>query len=281
MFVLCFYFDIIMYKKINMNSRIKLIHNEDKLNFKNYNEDDIYLITQYFIPLNQNRKNEIITCLKKNIELNFFKKIYLINEKRYSKEEMGLSDNEMNYIQQIVFNNGERMKYMHCLGVIKKLNLNGYYVISNSDIFFDNSLNNVRKTSLSLEKSLYALLRFEFNEQNLNDCKLFNADPIYCSQDTWILHSKFLHNINNWQILKCNFYLGAPGCDNAFAYLFNQFGYKIYNEPYIIKTYHYHKEEFRSKYTASRVILPYLFIQPIIRKIKYEIEKNENKNEKL
>jgi hypothetical protein len=253
----------------------KIIRNIDRLNEKNYNEDDIYLITQYFIPSNQNRKNEIITCLKKNIELNIFKKIYLINEKRYTKEEMGLNDKEMNHIQQIIFDKGTRMKYMHCLGVIKKLNVNGYFVIANSDIFFDNSLNNVRKTSLSQTKSLYALLRFEYNEKKLKDCKFYNNDPVNFSQDTWILHNKFVHNINKEQILKCNFYLGAPGCDNAFVYLFYHFGYKIYNEPYIIKTYHYHKLEFRSEYTTPRVKLPYLFIQPIIRKIKYE---NENEN---
>ena len=66
--------------------------------------------------------------------------------------------------------------------------------------------------------------------------------------------------------MRCNFYLGAPGCDNAFAYLFNQFGYKLYNEPTIIKTYHYHTKESRSNYTVSRVILPYLCIEPIIKK---------------
>ncbi len=251
-----------------MSKRNKLIRNEDKLNSKNYNEDDIYLITQYFIPLNQNRKKEIITCLKKNIELNIFKKIYLINEKRYTKDEMGLNENEMDHIQQIVFDKGERMKFMHCLGVIKKMNINSYFVIANSDIFFDNSLINVRKTSLSQEKSLYALLRFEFNDEKLENCKLYNSVYCSCSQDTWILHSKFVLNLNSYQILKCNFYLGSPGCDNAFAYLFNQFGYKIYNEPYIIRTYHYHRKKNRSQYTASRVDLPYLFIQPIIRQIK-------------
>jgi hypothetical protein len=250
----------------------KVIKNEDTLNSKNHNEDNIYLITQYFIPLNENRRNEIRTCLKKNIELNIFKKIFLINEKKYTKDEMGLTDNEMSIIQQIIFDKGERMKFMHCLGVIKKLNINSYFVIANSDIFFDDSLNNVRKTSLSQEKSLYALLRFDFNEKKLKDSKLFG--PINYSQDTWIFHSNFVHNITKEQILKCNFYLGAPGCDHAFAYLFYSFGYKIYNEPYIIKTYHYHRDEFRTVWTTPRVILPYLFIEPIIRE-----NENENENE--
>ncbi len=253
---------------------VKVIKNEDKLNSKNYNEDDIYLITQYFIPSNENRKNEIITCLKKNIELNIFKKIYLINERTYTKNEMGLTDKEMNHIQQVIFNKGERMKYIHSLALIKKLNLNGYFVISNSDIFFDNSLSNVRKTSLSEEKSLYSILRFEFNERKLRDCKIFGPRPD--SQDTWILHSKFLPSDD--KIMRCNFYLGAPGCDNSFVYLFNEFGYKIYNEPTIIKTYHYHKEQFRN-YKVDKIEPPYLFIEPIIRQIKPEQKEQQPKLE--
>jgi len=257
---------IINYKINHMNN--KVIKNEDTLNSKNHNEDNIYLITQYFIPLNENRRNEIRTCLKKNIELNIFKKIFLINEKKYTKDEMGLTDNEMSIIQQIIFDKGERMKFMHCLGVIKKLNINSYFVIANSDIFFDDSLNNVRKTSLSQEKSLYALLRFEFNERKLRDCKIFG--PRSDSQDTWILHSKFLPSDD--KIIRCNFYLGAPGCDNSIAFLFDKFGYKIYNEPYIIKTYHYHNEKFRNKgYNVDRILSPYLCIEPIIRKLEEPI----------
>ena len=67
------------------------------------------------------------------------------------------------------------MTYMHCFGLVKALKLNGYIIIANSDIFFDNTLLNLEKTSLSKTKSVYALLRFEFkNEKNLND---LNVDP--------------------------------------------------------------------------------------------------------
>jgi hypothetical protein len=154
------------------------------------------------------------------------------------------------------------MKYIHAFAVVKKLELNGYIVIANSDIFFDNSLqNNIRKTSLATEKSMYALLRFEFNEKKLRDCKLFGPRPD--SQDTWIFHTNF--KPNDVQMLCCNFLLGVPGCDNSITYLFNKFGYKIYNEPYIIKTYHYHMDSTRNYDNSHRIQPPYLLVNPIVR----------------
>ena len=243
---------------------ITTINLQDALYFENQNTDDIYLITQFFITKSQSRQNELIQTLKKNIELNVFKKIFLINEKIYTKDEMGLTEKEMTHIHQIIFNNGVRMKYMHAFAVVKKFNLNGYIVISNSDIFFDNSLqNNIRKTSLSKEKALYALLRFEFNEKKLRDCKIFGPRPD--SQDTWIFHSKFLPT--DGQILSCNFLLGVLGCDNSIAYLFHNFGYKIYNEPCVIKTYHYHMEQIRNYDLSQKIPPPYLCITPVHRNI--------------
>jgi hypothetical protein len=240
------------------------INPQDALYFENQNTDDIYLITQFFIPKSQARKNELTHCLKKNIELSVFKKIFLINEKIYTKDEMGLTEKEMTHIHQIIFNNGVRMRYIHAFAVVKKFNLNGYIVISNSDIFFDNSLqNNIRKTSLSKEKALYALLRFEFNEKKLRDCKIFGPRPD--SQDSWIFHSKFLPT--DVQILSCNFLLGVPGCDNSLAYLFDKFGYKVYNEPCVIKTYHYHMEQSRNYDLSYKIHPPYLFITPVHRNI--------------
>jgi hypothetical protein len=41
--------------------------------------------------------------LKKNIELGIFNMIYLINERKYTKDELGLNDNELKCIKQIIF----------------------------------------------------------------------------------------------------------------------------------------------------------------------------------
>jgi hypothetical protein len=241
--------------------QVPVLQIQDKINSENYNNDDIYLITQFFIPSeDESRLKELQTCLRRNLELSAFKQIFLINEKEYTKEELGLNDKEMKKIQQIIFNKGDRMKYIHAFALIKHFKLNGYIAISNSDIFFDDSINNVKKTSLSEDKSLYALLRFEFTEKRLRDCKLFGPRPD--SQDAWIIHSKFLPN--DTDLLKYDFFLGTQGCDNFLAFLFLQNGYKVFNEPCIIKIYHFHSNQKRN-YLLSPMPPPYLFIAPVIR----------------
>lgn len=243
----------------------------DNLNTINFNQDNIYLFTQFYISPNKERYHEIKTCLKKNIKLGVFSKIYLINERTYTKEELDLNDEEIKCIQQIIFSKGERMKYIHPLALVKSQNIYGYIVIANSDIFYDESILNIRKSSISQVKSLYALLRFEYklenknkneNENKLEECKLFG--PRNDSQDTWIFHSKYLPMDN--QIIRCNIILGKAGCDNAISYLFNQFGFKIFNEPYLVKTYHYHLSAIRTYSGLDKVSPPYLLIEPIIRK---------------
>jgi len=242
----------------NRDTNIIINKELDIINEKN----NIYLITQFYLSNNNSRTNEIKETLKRNIKLGIFSTIYLINERNYTKEELGLNDDDLKTIKQIIFDKGSRMTYMHCFGLVKALKLNGYIIIANSDIFFDNTLLNLEKTSLSKTKSVYALLRFEFkNEKNLNDCKIFG--PRNDSQDTWIFHSKFLPSDN--QIIRTNFLLGKAGCDNAIAYLFNDFGFIVFNEPYVIRTYHYHLSQIRNYTAIDKINPPYLLIKPIER----------------
>lgn len=252
-----------------MNNNI-LSSLKDNLNNTPFNNDDIFLVFQYFIPNNEARYNEIKFCLKKNVNLGLFKKIVLLNERIYTSSELGLTDQEMEHIEQI--NIKHRLKYSSTLLQMHIRKFNGYIVLCNSDIFFDNSIENVRKTSLSQEKSIYALLRFEYINYNNFDkskkrAKLFNHPrtnkPRSDSQDVWIYHTKHM-TINNELIRQTDFMLGMPGCDNKITYVFHENGFKCYNEPYIVKTYHYHETQLRS-YTRKDVIPPpYLFVEPNI-----------------
>jgi hypothetical protein len=225
--------------------------------------DNIFLITQFYISTDTQRNDEIKYCLKRNIELGIFNMIYLINERKYTNEELGLNENELKCIKQIIFDKGTRMTYMHAFGLVLGLRLHGYIIISNSDIFFDNTLLNLEKTSLQDQKSVYALLRFEYrDENNLEDCKIFG--PRNDSQDTWIFHSKYLPN--DFRLRRANFLLGKAGCDNAIAHIFHDFGFILFNEPHIIKTYHYHKSQYRNYSVADKIGPPYCLVNPVIRK---------------
>ena len=68
--------------------------------------------------------------------------------------------------------------------------------------------------------------------------------------------------------------LGQIGCDNSIAFLFQSFGFKVYNEPYIIKTYHYHTIPLRTYTKENKIEQPYLFIKHIIRNNNLEILKS-------
>ena len=251
-----------------INDDIFISNFDDKLKLKPINNHSIYLVQQFFIHNDSQRYKEIKYCLKENIKLNLFEKIILLNEKIYSKEELGLNDNEMNKIIQI--NIIHRLKYNHVFLEIQKLNINGYIVLANSDIFFDKTITNVRKSCLSLCKSFYSLLRFEYKgEKKLGYCKLFvfgekypNAGKErYDSQDTWIYHTSQII-INKQLIEKCNILLGKPGCDNKITYNLFSLGYKSINSPWNVKSYHNHRTQIRN-YTIIDVIeKPYLFLLP-------------------
>lgn len=239
--------------------------NRDKLVKTPYNNDSIYLCLQFFIHNDNNRQKEILYCLKNNIKLGLFKQIILLNERIYTSDELGLTNTEMKCIIQL--NIKKRLTYSLAFKRIQKLNLKGYFVISNSDIFFDQSILNVRKSCLDQKKSIYTLLRFEYLKQkNIKHCKLFIHPrtnlPRNDSQDVWIYHSNF-HPTNEQILNESNFQLGMPGCDNKITYILTNNGYICINEPWNVKTYHYHTTEIRN-YTRNDVLPPpYLFIEPI------------------
>jgi len=101
---------------------------------------------------------------------------------------MGITEDENKNIQQVIFHKGERMKYIHSIALTKIKNLKGYIITANSDIFFDSSLLNIRKTSLSVSKSFYALLRFEFINNNL-DKIISPSDIINNTSEAYVLGS--------------------------------------------------------------------------------------------
>ena len=62
--------------------------------------DPIYLIYQFFVHKDVNRHREIQLALKMNVQNPLISKIYLLNERIYTKDELGL---ESKKIKQIVF----------------------------------------------------------------------------------------------------------------------------------------------------------------------------------
>ena len=84
-----------------LNNDMFITEYNDILKNEDLNNDNIYLIQQFFINSDHKRQKEIISCLKINIKYNLFKKIILLNEKIYSYEELGIPESKMKYIEQV------------------------------------------------------------------------------------------------------------------------------------------------------------------------------------
>lgn len=216
-------------------------------------DDQIILITQFFTASKPNRMNELQTSLKINCNNPFIDKVVLLNEKIYSTAELGI---ESPKIQQIVI--GKRLDYKSVFDVVEREKIHGFIVLSNLDIFFDKSIDTIRRTGISNKKGMFCLLRHEYKPgRSVSQSPIFEYQSN--SQDTWIWHSNF--NVGTKEREICDFQLGVPGCDNTIAYLAHVFGYEVYNLPKLIKSYHNHSTNVRSYNDSTpKTLQPYYYV---------------------
>ena len=142
---------------------------------------------------------------------------------------------------------------------IRQHNLQGYIVLTNVDIFFDETLSNIFKSPLSIQKSVLAQLRYEYRGQSdLSLAPIFG--PRFDSQDTWCFHSNFLFSLSQERCMAVEF--GRPGCDNKMLYLLFMLGFTVYNHPEFLRTYHNHKSRDRDYSHKDVITVPWAAICP-------------------
>ena len=197
----------------------------------------ILYISLYHIQ-NNNRRDEILFCLKSNLLNNCIKKIIILNE---DFEHEILQSNKIEIISI--------SKRPFFSDFYKYLDPNSNNIIANNDIRFDNSLEKLKFLFLKKGDAL-ALTRRE------NDGKLLRGE-FGDSQDAWIFKGKpdFM--------LGCNFFMGKLGCDNLFNYLFYKSGYRVLNPSKSIRIYHEHNSNVRSYTKDDSVNGNYLLTKPI------------------
>ena len=217
-----------------------------------FNNQPIHLFQQFFIHKDPERQKEIEFCLKKNVENKLIDKIYLLNERIYKEDELTISSNKI--IQKKI---KTRLSYKKLFNYIHKKNINGYIVFSNSDIFLDDTIDNIRKTDFHKSKNFIGLLRYDYDIGSKKS-KIFG--PRFDSQDTWIIHTDHIPNKDLLDVF--DFQFGQPGCDNKLIYLMKILGYKIYNIPKLIKTHHVHKSQKRDYSAKDLIPRPHIYIEP-------------------
>ena len=234
---------------------MKLIVKSKKLPITNsQNNDPVFLFNQFFIPKTKQRYEEIKFCLKKNVENSNIDTIYLLGERIYTTDELGIKSDKI--IQK---NIKKRLTFKDVFSFVRRNNMKGYMIFVNSDIFFLNeTIKNIKKSTFHCEKLFGALLRYEYNNKDISKSKIFG--PRFDSQDTWILHSNYL--IPLFAENAFDFEFGKPGCDNKLIYLMNILGYEIVNDPKNIQTLHFHKEQGRSYTIRDAIQEPWGVVVP-------------------
>jgi len=222
-----------------------------------FNSDSVFLITQFFIHSDPKRQEELNFCVKKNIPV--FDKIYLLNEKIYSQEELDLAEDEMQKIEQIDIK--KRLTYYDIFKFVKEKEIKGYITFCNLDIFFDETFPSLlRKTSLSERKTIRALTRREFKlDRKLEESYIKPGFNKGFSQDSWCIHSNYI-NIEDEKLKEIDFYFGKLGCDNRFTMVMFNLGFRIINDANFLKTYHYHSTEVRNYSNKDMEKPPYLWV---------------------
>jgi len=207
--------------------------------------DEIHLFMQFYVDENAERQNEIRTSLYKNLANPFIRKVHMLNERIYKNKDFGVKSAKI--VQTDI---GRRLTYSDIFSYINENDIRGYIIIANSDIFFDNTLENLLYSDIHDAKKIFAQLRYEYNVANPAASPIFG--PRCDSQDVWILHTN--HGIAPKHEILFDFHMGKPGCDNKIVYIFAVLGYEIVNDPGFIKTYHYHSCQKRN-YTRKDVIV--------------------------
>lgn len=191
----------------------------------------INLYTTFYNEKNEPRKQELISCIKKNVENSHFSTIVIFNEGDSLKE---LCSEKIVEVQV-----NKRPTYDDFIGYINSHTFKDtIHIIANTDIFFEKEIAVLEH--LSLRGICFAMARWDTTESKKP--LLFNHND---SQDAWV----FKGMIN--EELKAPYPLGVARCDNRFLYDLELAGYKVLNPAFSIKAFHMHKGQRHVIYTEA------------------------------
>ena len=200
----------------------------------------ISLFTTFYNEKNVIRRDELLFCLQKNIENRWIDRIYILDE----------SNDDLNNPKIILKKLKRRPFFNDFLNIVNQNTGNDdINIISNTDIYFDDTLKTISKIS---DHSLCLAL----NRWNvLNNTIKFE---IGFGQDTWIFKGQIRDNIEAF------FFNGLPASDNRFAFELRKVGYKVINPSLSVKSFHMHNSRIRSYQSEVLIPGPYYYPLPAI-----------------
>ena len=191
---------------------------------------DLVLINQYFVSSFPERKEEINKTIKMNSVHPSFTKYLILLEKEEDIKPLKELINVDNHIE--ILNVGKRTNFSDIfqLTLERKDLYDKVCIYSNADIFFDNTIDQLKKLT---SKQFICLSRRELNNGKPVD---MSREKCKSSQDLWA----FVNPIDSRAIEATDFLNGHWGCDNRIAYEMYNLGYTLFNPYSIVKIYHNH-----------------------------------------
>ncbi len=195
------------------------------------------LIIPLFNEANVERAQEYITCLEKNLANPFIKNICVV----YDSSKDSDTNPVLEYIKKkqlhIEYVTG-RPTYSYCFRLAEKLYPNSKIILSNADIYFNETLGLLENFNLS--NKFLALTRWNvkadgqlelFRQYPNGKFHKFNSEA---SQDTWIFETPLK------QFKFDDIQIGTMTCDSRIAFQAYDSGLEIYNPCFSIQCCHLH-----------------------------------------
>jgi hypothetical protein len=173
------------------------------------------LITQFYFPEDLTSRQNIQDVLVRNLQNDAIEEIYLICDEEYNFDQLPNHHKITKFILKT------RLKFSDALRVANDRLAGRSVVLSNSDIYFDSSLQDlIARRPLPLDSSLVlALSTWTPTGEGGGSLSLnLRSD----SQDAWFLTAPVSEEI----LRQTDFFFGAPRCDNRIAKVFLDSGYR-------------------------------------------------------
>jgi len=186
-----------------------------------------HLYVDYFKCRDSNRQEEYDYCLRKNVQLGYFDRIFLVSS--VSKSELPIQNNNIEIIMPV--DNRTSFQFMFNLSNYSKDDIN---YIANSDIFFDESIqkiDNVMTHEVALGISRTYLPEDSYLEKGFH----INGKAAPGSNDVWVWKGRC-------KVENAHFNIGYYSCDCRIMQCFVEAGYRVYNPAASITIWHKHKQ---------------------------------------
>ncbi|MDR3550284.1 MAG: hypothetical protein P4L31_02640 [Candidatus Babeliales bacterium] len=248
-----------VYKKILLVFLLGIMNRESTCDASYTKEQKFVLIISLYNETDRERMQEYITCFEHNLKHPLIHGIHVLydtsKDSRANKLLQYLESKKikMSYITS-------RPTYASCFDLANKLYPNSKIILSNADIYFNETLEDM--ASFNLTDKFLALTRW--NVKKDGSIELFKQyyggalrlDMSYASQDTWMFKTPLK------KFKEANIKLGTMTCDTLISYQAWASGLDVFNPCLSIQCCHLHLSEIRHYDTWSHVMDKPLKILP-------------------